>query len=125
VRQLLDWHVFTQESSSHGYAQLKPSIIISIPMKRTFLIFFPVFGMFNEPSWLFYYAVSNGSCLHGQRLWPDLVTQKPRLPSFSKAIATVPLTSPLYKMTRYRLSITVSVNHDTSQHLSAAKVRMH
>ena len=91
-------------------------------------IFPLVFGMFNDPSHLFF-AVSKGSPLHGRQLWRDLVTRKPRLPSFSKAVATVSLISPLYKMTRYRL---VRPDHglrqlrslSTGQPLSAVKDRM-
>ena len=60
------------------------------------------------PPWLFLFAVSKGSRLHGHQLSRDLVTRKPRLPSFSKAVATVFLTSPLYKMNRYRR---VSLDH--------------
>jgi hypothetical protein len=57
------------------------------------MIFFP---------WLFFFAVSRESPLHGHPPWRNLVTRKPRLPSFSKAVATVSLTSPLYKITQCR-----------------------
>jgi hypothetical protein len=81
-------------------------------MKRTYsqFLIIVVFGTFNGlfTPWLFFFAVSKGFRLHGHQLWRDLVTRKPRLPSFSKAVATESLTSPLYKMTRYR---PISLDH--------------
>jgi hypothetical protein len=79
--------------------------------------------------WFFFFAVSKGSRRHGQQLWRDLVTQKPRLLSFSKAVATVSLTSPLYKMSRRRrIPLDLDLRRprylSTGQPPSAAKDRM-